>query len=256
MSDTTVPEPLAQFFKDNPKVAIAFSGGADSSYLLYAAKYCGAEIGAYFVKSAFQTKEEMDIARNVAGMLGFQLNIIEIDVLSDEVIKTNPSDRCYHCKRHVFGNIIERSRADGFDIVVDATNATDDPGDRPGMRALKELGIVSPLEMCGIGKPDIRTMSREAELPTWDMPSNSCLATRIPVGTVLTEELLTRTENAEKKLAAMGFRDFRVRTKETGCILETTRNQEDLLQSKLRRVEEILLKYYSDVSYGIRNPKL
>ena len=104
------------------------------------------------------------------------------DIMSNPHITDNPPDRCYYCKTAVFQRIVELARADGFDIVCDGTNATDDSTERAGMRALEEMGIVSPLRLCGLTKSEVRRLSREAGLFTHDKPSYACLATRIPTG--------------------------------------------------------------------------
>lgn len=202
---------LKDFFRENPKVALAFSGGVDSAYLLYAAVKSGASVRAYYVKSAFQPRFELEDARRLAGELGADMRILEEDVLADAQVASNPGDRCYHCKKMIFTAIIRAAAEDGFSVLMDGTNASDDAGDRPGMRALRELEVRSPLRECGLTKAEIRRLSKEAGLFTWDKPAYACLATRIPTGTVITEERLCRTERAESYLASIGLRDFRVR---------------------------------------------
>ncbi len=256
MDDGTVPEGLKEYLVSHAPLAVAFSGGADSTYLLYAAKQCGIQVKAYTVRSAFQPRSETENAVRMARMLGAEYHVIDVDVLYDPTISSNPPDRCYHCKMLLFHSILTSTRHDGFDTVVDATNASDDPDGRPGMKALRELGILSPLRECGIGKKMVRELSRKAGLPTWDMPSNSCLATRIPFGTELTESNLRRTESAEKELHALGLTDIRVRTRESGAVLEVTEAQAPVLESNRERVEDILLKYYPAVSYSTREPGL
>ena len=202
---------LSEFFTENPQVAIAFSGGVDSAYLLYAALQCGAKVRAYYVRSVFQPQFELDDGIRLAKELGADLRILEADVLTPEAVASNPPDRCYHCKKIIFEAIGEAARADGFSVLLDGTNASDEEGDRPGMRALRELSVLSPLRLCGLTKDEIRRLSREAGLFTWDKPAYACLATRIPAGERITEEKLVATEAAESYLSGMGFRDFRVR---------------------------------------------
>lgn len=199
---------LADFFSEHPKAALAFSGGVDSAYLLYAARACGADVRAYCVRSAFQPAFELADARNLAP----ELTVLTVDVLADEAVASNPENRCYFCKKHIFTAISARARQDGYALLLDGTNASDDDADRPGMRALRELGVLSPLRLCGLGKPEIRRLSREAGLFTWDKPAYACLATRIPAGERITPEKLARTERAEAFLFSLGFTDFRVRT--------------------------------------------
>ena len=155
---------LQEFFHDNPKAAIAFSGGVDSAYLLYAAKKHGAEVRAYYVKSAFQPQFELEDAKRLAKELGADMKVLEADVLGDALVTANPADRCYHCKKRIFTEIGKMAAADGFPVLMDGTNASDDAGDRPGMRALRELSVRSPLRECGLTKDEIRRLSKEAGL--------------------------------------------------------------------------------------------
>ena len=206
-----VPEPLRKFFAAHPRLALAFSGGTDSAYLLYAARACGCDVRPYIVRTAFQPEFELDDARRLAGQLGAALTELPVDALADETVAANPADRCYHCKRALFTALIAAAAADGREVVIDGTNASDAAADRPGMRALAELGVLSPLRLCGIAKADVREYSRAAGLFTWDKPAYACLATRFPAGTPLTAENLRRVEGAEAALFALGFTDFRAR---------------------------------------------
>mgnify|MGYP000977730922 CR=1 FL=1 len=202
---------LNDFFIEHPKVAVAFSGGVDSAYLLYSAKQNGAKVRAYYVKSAFQPQFELDDALRLAGELDVPMRILTVDVLSSAAIVNNPPDRCYYCKRMIFETIVKAAAEDGFSVLLDGTNASDDAGDRPGMRAIRELSVLSPLRECGLTKPEIRQFSKEAGLFTWDKPAYACLATRIPAGETMTEEKLKATEAAEDFLFSLGLKDFRVR---------------------------------------------
>ena len=203
---------LKQFFMEHPEAAIAFSGGVDSAYLLYAAVRCGARVKAYYAKSDFQPQFELDDAQTLAAQLGVEMAILPLDILCSGIITANPPDRCYHCKKAIFQTILDAAKADGFGLLLDGTNASDDALDRPGMRALAELSVRSPLRECGLTKAEIRRLSKEAGLFTHDKPAYACLATRIPTGEVITAEKLRRTEDAESYLAGLGFRDFRVRS--------------------------------------------
>lgn len=202
---------LLAFFKENPKAALGFSGGVDSSYLLYAGVQAGADIHPYYIKTAFQPQFELDDAERLCAQLDVPLTVLELDVLKNEAVTANPPDRCYHCKTALFGALSARALADGYTLLLDGTNASDDAGDRPGMRALKELHVCSPLRECGLTKAEIRRLSREAGLFTWDKPAYACLATRIPSGDAITAEKLLATERAEAFLFSLGLTDFRVR---------------------------------------------
>lgn len=202
---------LQDFFEQHKKAAIAFSGGADSAYLLYAAMRYGTDIRAYYVKTQFQPAFELADARRLAEGLGAKLTVLFQDALADERVAENPKDRCYHCKRALFDGILRAAARDGYALILDGTNASDDALDRPGIRALREMGVRSPLRECGLSKGEIRRLSKEAGLFTWDKPAYACLATRIPTGQPITQELLSRIESAEDALFALGFTDFRVR---------------------------------------------
>lgn len=202
---------LADFFRKNPRAGIAFSGGTDSAYLLWAARKAGADITAYYVRTLFQPRFEYEDARRLAEELSVPLRVVPVDILAEPGVAANPPDRCYHCKRRLFSAILEAAAADGYSLVLDGTNASDDAADRPGMRALRELSVRSPLRECGLTKDEIRRRSQEAGLFTWNKPAYACLATRIPAGIPLQEDLLARTERAESYLSDLGFSDLRVR---------------------------------------------
>ena len=203
---------LFDFFREVPSAALAFSGGTDSAYLLWAALRYKASVGVYYVNSAFQPAFELEDARRLTQALGVTLRVLPADILSCPEVAANPADRCYHCKRQIFSQIARAAQADGYRVVIDGTNASDDAAERPGMRALQELQVRSPLRECGLSKEEIRLRSREAGLLTWNKPAYSCLATRIPTGVPITAALLERTERAEARLAELGFSDLRVRS--------------------------------------------
>ena len=230
---------LNEFFTQNPKAALAFSGGVDSSYLLCAGIRAGAEIRPYYIKTAFQPQFELDDARRLCAQLGAELTVLELDALADPTVAANPADRCYHCKRALFGVLTARAKADGYALLLDGTNASDDAGDRPGMRALREMQVRSPLRECGLSKAEIRRLSKDAGLFTWDKPAYACLATRIPTGEPITPEKLANTEAAEGYLISLGLTDFRVRYFCGAARLQLPEAQLPLL---LRHREEILRK--------------
>lgn len=202
---------LKEFFSCNPNPAVCYSGGVDSVYLLYAAKKYGIGARAYFVKTPFQPKAEVDDAVKAANEIDAELKIIPFDILSIPNISANTPERCYYCKREILSIICSAAAKDGHTLIVDGTNFSDLSDDRPGMRALAELGVISPLRECGLTKEDIRALSQKAGLFTWNKPSYSCLATRIPHGISLNLELLKNTEAAEYELSQLGFTDFRCR---------------------------------------------
>ena len=229
---------LNDFFRDHPAAALAFSGGVDSAYLLHAGLACGAHLRPYFVRSPFQPAFELEDARRLTRQLGTELRVVEADVLALPDVRNNPPDRCYHCKRAIFSAIHAAARADGLSLILDGTNASDDASDRPGMRALRE---------CGLTKAEIRRLSHEAGLFTWDKPAYACLATRIPAGTPITPEALALTESAETALAAMGFSDFRVRTFHGCARIQVRPSQLPLALERRPEILETLGKQYDGV---------
>ena len=238
---------IEQFFRENRKIAIAFSGGVDSAYPLYAARKAGADARAYYVKTEFQPQFELEDAMRLARELDAPLRILERDVLSIPSISSNPPDRCYHCKRLIMDTIAKAAAEDGYTIIADGTNASDDASDRPGTRALKELGIRSPLRECSLTKDEIRRLSREAGLVTWDKSAYACLATRIPSGEPIDKEKLSITEEAEDFLQSLGFSDFRVRLL-AGCArIQIRRFQYPLLLEKRTEINNKLGKLYKAV---------
>ncbi len=145
---------IEEFFQKYPRVAIAFSGGVDSAYLLYAAKQYAEAVTAYYVKSAFQPEFELADAKRLAAELGVELKVLLVDVLADSAVTDNPANRCYYCKRRIFTRIMESADLDGYSVLLDGTNASDDVSDRPGMKALAELQVLSPLRLCGLTKEE------------------------------------------------------------------------------------------------------
>ena len=216
---------LKEFFEKYPEVAIAFSGGVDSSYLLYAAKQYAKRCTAYYVKSDFQPEFEYRDAKRLAEELKADMCVINVDVLDSEDVRRNPENRCYYCKQLIFSTIKEKAASDGYTVLLDGTNASDDVNDRPGMKALQELEVRSPLRECGLTKDVVRKLSKEAGLFIWDKPAYACLATRIPANEPIDRKKLERIEKAEDYLFSMGFTDFRVRTVNEHARLEVTEDQ-------------------------------
>ena len=143
---------LTEFFHEHPKAALGFSGGVDSSFLLWAGRQAGADIHPYYIKTAFQPEFEYQDALRLCRELGAELTVLELDALADPRVTANPANRCYFCKVGLFGTLARRALADGYTVLLDGTNASDDAGDRPGMKALQELQVLSPLRLCGLTK--------------------------------------------------------------------------------------------------------
>lgn len=242
---------LQDFFTLHPKSAVAFSGGVDSAYLLYAARSWGADVRAYYVKSEFQPEFEYLDALRLAAELDVDLKVLPLNILRVPYVAENPSDRCYHCKKAIFSAILKAAEEDGYTILLDGTNSSDDVNDRPGMRALKELSVLSPLRECGLTKEHIRQLSRENGLFTWNKPAYACLATRIPTGEKITEDKLSATENAENYLFSLGFRDFRVRSTDGHARLQIPEAQLGLLLEKRPLILAELKAHYETVSLDL-----
>ena len=228
---------IQDFFREHPKLALAFSGGVDSAYLLYAARECGAAVRAYCAFTPFQPAFEREEAADFCRLLGTELIPVEMPLLDSDTVAANPADRCYFCKQLLLRAIRERAGADGYDLLMDGTNASDDASDRPGMRALREAGVLSPLRLCGLTKDEIRKRSREAGLPTWDKPAYACLATRIPTGERITPELLGKVEGAEAALRRLGYSDLRVRVFHNAARIQLPKAQ---LRDASRNAEAVL----------------
>lgn len=242
---------LREFFERHPKCALAFSGGTDSALLLCEARRLGADVKAYFVKGPFQPQFELEDARRLAKELGAEMEVIETDVLALPEVAENGPRRCYYCKRAIFSLIFERARRDGYESVIDGTNASDQVDDRPGMQAIAELGVLSPLRMCGVTKAQVRELSAEAGLFTARKPSYACLATRVPTGTAITREALEKVERGEEALREMGFSDLRLRLEGTGARLELPAAQLPAVVQNRERMLEVLLPSFSRVTVDL-----
>lgn len=203
---------LRKFFRLYGSAAIAFSGGVDSTFLLKAAHdELGEKVLAVSAVSVLSPKRETEAAAAFCKKEGVRLVTIQIDPLKIPGFKNNPENRCYICKKEIFSKIRSLALENGIYTVCDGSNA-DDTGDyRPGMQAINELGIKSPLLECGFTKKDIRELSKEMGLPSWNKPSAACLASRFVYGEEITAEKLKMVENAEDFLQELGFRQKRVR---------------------------------------------
>lgn len=194
-------------------VVVAFSAGVDSTFLLaLTAKTIGDKrVLAAIGISASLAKRELKQARQLAREIGVELVEVDTGELAEQKYATNPPDRCYHCKAELYSKLKALADERGFDAVIGGANV-DDRGDfRPGLRAGKDLGVVSPLMLAGFTKADIRKSSHAMGLSTWDKPAMACLASRVPYGQPLTAETLARIEHGEDVLKDLGFSQCRVR---------------------------------------------
>jgi uncharacterized protein len=203
---------LRQYIKSTGGIAIAFSGGVDSSFLVaVAAKELGDKAIAITAKSAAFPVREYELAKGLAAEYGIRHITVEFDEMSVEGFRKNPKDRCYHCKKAIFSRIKQEAHNNGIEIVCDGSNVDDLSDYRPGMRALSELSIVSPLREAGLTKQEIRRLSKEMGIKIWDMPAYACLASRIPYDEEITRDKLKMVELAEQYLMDLGFKQIRVR---------------------------------------------
>jgi uncharacterized protein len=206
------------------KVVVAYSGGVDSSLLV---KLCADILGKENVVaitgiSQTYTEEEKKIALQITQKFGVELVLLQTDELASDDFAGNPVNRCYHCKKELYGKLTKISESKGIRYILDGTNK-DDLGDyRPGRKAAEEFGVISPFVLAGITKSDIRDLSKELELPTWDKPANPCLASRVPYGTRITDSILRKIEAGERALKDLGIKNVRLRHHDTVARIEVS----------------------------------
>jgi len=243
---------IRDYFSANKNIIVAFSGGVDSAVLLFLVKKFAENVVAVFVKSEFQPDFELEDAYRVSKEIGVELNIININVIHNENIISNPADRCYHCKKRIMQSICDfAADYEGY-VIADGTNASDDVNDRAGYKALQELGIHSPLRMSDITKDQIRQIAKENNISVSDKPSYACLATRVPTGTEITPRILDITQKAEQELFALGFNDFRVRYMNDNALLQLSANDFRIFADKKDEIYSILSKYYKNVYLDLK----
>jgi len=203
---------LEKILSDMQSVLIAYSGGTDSTFLLkIAATVLGDKAIAVTASSETYTPQELLDAKKNAETIGAQHIIVYTNELNDPNFSSNPPDRCYYCKKELFTKLTGLLKRHGLKFIVDGSTRDDERDFRPGMRAVVEFGVRSPLKEAGFAKDDIRKLSKEMNLPTWDKPPLPCLSTRFPYGTQITKEKVLRVGRAEEFLAGFGIRQLRVR---------------------------------------------
>ena len=230
---------LQSILTDWGRVAVAFSGGVDSTFLLKAAhETLRDQVIALTAVSCTLPKREREAAEAFCKQENIRQILCDPHEMEIEGFRTNPPDRCYHCKRGTFSVFRTVAEEEGFPVVADGSNA-DDTGDyRPGMRAAAELGIQSPLRDAGLTKGDIRELSRRWNLPTWDKPSAACLASRVAYGEAITVEKMKRVDEAEAFLQDLGFRQVRLRVHGDLARIETVPDAFDALLSHRGEITE------------------
>lgn len=193
-------------------LAVAFSGGVDSTFLLQVAHdVLGDKVIAITAMSSTYPERELKEAIAFAKSISAEHILIHSEELDIEGFSENPKNRCYYCKRELFGKIADIAKERGIANIADGSNADDTNDFRPGMVAMREAGAVSPLMEVGLSKQEIRDISKELNLPTWDKPSFACLSSRVPYGERITTEKLSMIDRAETVLLGLGFRQVRVR---------------------------------------------
>jgi len=191
---------------------VSFSGGVDSTFLLkITSNVLGNNCIAVTLQTSAHSKKEINEAKIIANSFSIPHHLLKINITKMKRFYENPSDRCYHCKKYMFSTIIDFAKSHNISSVLEGSNLDDLDQYRPGLKALKELGILSPLVQANLTKQDIRSLSKQFHLSTWDKPANPCLATRIPYNTRISEDILNQIEKAENVLYSLGIKQSRVR---------------------------------------------
>ena len=246
-------EQLKEIFYQMDSVAVAYSGGIDSTLLVKVAHDClGDKAVALTAISASLPASERDEAAAVVDHIGSRQILIQSDETSDARYLANDTNRCYFCKNNVYDHLIQYTEREGYQYLVDGTNL-DDVGDhRPGRKAAREWGVRSPLQEAGLNKAEIRTISRELGLPNWDKPAAACLSSRVPYGMEITLDILSQVEKAELALKRMGFRQLRVRHHDDVARIEVDAdNFAEILAQRDRIVPEFEALGYTYITLDI-----
>jgi uncharacterized protein len=243
------------------KVVVAFSGGVDSTFLLKVAHDVLGDnvIAITGISSTFSEKEQMD-AECFSQSTGIKHVFVDSEELDIENYSSNPINRCYYCKKELFSKIKKYADKFNIDYVLDASNADDVFDYRPGFKALKELGVISPLRDAGFTKEEIRTYSKVMDLNTWDKPAFACLASRFPYGTKITKEKLKMVEKSEDYIRSLGIKQFRVRYHENIARIEVLKKDFHIIIENSEKIskkfKELGFKYITLDIEGYRTGSL
>jgi len=241
-------ENLQEILKDMGSVLVAFSGGVDSSFLLHTAhEVLGARALALTFVSPFMSRLELNRASQFCKERQIEHILFDIDPLADEEIRENTPDRCYHCKTQLFLQGLAEAQRLNIPHLVEGTQLSDAGDHRPGHRALKELGIRSPLMEAGLDKQQVRLLSKELGLSSWNLPPMACLASRIPYGTPISPQILARIEDAEEFLFNEGFSLVRVRDHHRMARIELS--PEDIERFGHRDLRDRLVAHYKSLGF-------
>lgn len=224
------------------RVLIAYSGGADSNFLLKVAyDVLGKNnVLAVMLTGEMMLEKEIEAAKLNAKSIGANLMCEDIDIYSVGEFLENGPERCYYCKKFIFKRIVEIANKHGYNIVCDGSNADDELDYRPGRRALRELNVKSPIADAGLTKAEVRNISKKMEISTYNLPARACLATRVPYNTKITPDLIKRVALAEEYLLENGFLDVRVRTHGKIAIIEVPKED---LERLFEKADEIIKEF-------------
>lgn len=234
-------EKLSNLISKYPSAVVAYSGGVDSTFLAHwTYLLLGDQMRAITVISRMDSQEQLFSAMDTALNLGFPHIQVVSDILANPMIKSNPVDRCFHCKKMIMELIWSFARENGFAVVMEGQNIDDLADYRPGRKAVELTHTISPLSVCGFTKNDIRALSKWLDLPTWDKPSSPCLATRIPYGIPLNENVLSMIDKGEKYLRELGYNTVRIRWGNDICSIEVDANDIHRCMMEQDKIQDVL----------------